>query len=192
MCPEKFKAKVPASTIEPGTALKGFLFWWRTMKLRRWIALVSRIVAAGVFVWCAVASGNLVQGQQIPQIAEHRAGAAYDVARESVISGEIVQYSSVSTMPPLGAHISLQTGSGTIEVHAGNARVIQASNISLQPGNSVSITGETVQFGKSTVFVARLIQKGSQSVAVRSKNGVPLLPTAVNANGKIVSPAGVR
>jgi hypothetical protein len=140
----------------------------------------------------AALSSAPVWAQQLPQIAEHRAGAAYDLARESVISGEIVQYSSVSTTPPLGAHISLQTGSGTIEVHAGNAKVIQASNISLQSGDSVSITGETVQFGNSTVFVARVIQKGSQSVAVRSKNGMPLLPTAMNASGKIVSPAGAR
>jgi hypothetical protein len=162
------------------------------MKLHRWMARVRRIVVAGVFVLCALASGNLVWGQQIPQVAAHRTGAAYDVARESVISGKIVQYSSASTTPPLGAHISLQTSSGTIDVHAGNAKVIQAGNISLQAGDSVSITGETVQFGNSSVFVARVIQKGSKSVAVRSKNGVPLLPTAVNANGKIVSPAGAR
>jgi hypothetical protein len=109
-----------------------------------------------------------------------------------VISGKIVQYSASSTTPPLGAHISLQTSSGKIDVHAGNAKVIQASDISLQAGDYISITGETVQFGNSNVFAARLIQKGSQSVAVRSKNGVPLLPTAVSANGKIVSPAGAR
>jgi hypothetical protein len=132
------------------------------------------------------------QGQQIQQMAEHRAGAAYDVARESVISGKIVQYSSASTTPPFGAHISLQSGSGTVEVHAGNAKLIQASNISLQAGDTVSITGETVPFGNSSVFVARIIQKGSQSVMVRSKNGMPLLPTAVGANGKIVVPAGSR
>jgi hypothetical protein len=132
------------------------------------------------------------QGQQIQQIVEHRAGAAYDVARESVISGKIVQYSSASTTPPFGAHISLQSGSGTVEVHAGNAKLIQASNISLQAGDTVSITGETVPFGNSSVFVARIIQKGSQSVTVRSKNGMPLLATAVGANGKIVAPAGAR
>jgi DNA/RNA endonuclease YhcR with UshA esterase domain len=162
------------------------------MKLHGWIAPVMRIVAAGVFVLCSVPPGNLVWGQQIPQVAAHRTGAAYDLARETVISGKIVQYSSASTTPPLGAHISLQTSSGTIDVHAGNAKVIQASNIALQTGDSVSITGETAQFGNSSVFVARVIQKGSQSVVVRSKNGVPLLPTAVNANGKIVSPAGAR
>jgi hypothetical protein len=153
-------------------------------------ALVLGAVAAGALG--AVVASDLVWGRQIPQIAGHRSGAAYDVARESVISGKILQYSSASTNPPMGAHISLQTGSGTVEVHASNAKLIEASHISLQPGDSVSITGETVAFGDVSVFVARIIKKGSQSVTVRSKNGVPLLPTAVGADGKIVSPAGPR
>src|ERR1700676_5179970 len=173
------------------------------MKIDKWMGSAGGRVEQGVLAIVAVAAlvsgavvwlalGVVAEGQQIQQIAQDRAGAAYDAARESVISGKIVQYSSASTTPPLGAHISLQTGSGTMEVHAGNAKLIQASNISLQAGDSVSITGETVQFGNGTVFVARVIQKGSQSVAVRSKNGVPLLPTALSANGKIVSPAGAR
>jgi hypothetical protein len=157
------------------------------MKIHKWVWSACAIGAAIVFVL-----GVEAQGQQIQLSAGHHTGAAYDVARECVIHGKIVQYSASSTTPPLGVHISLQTSSGTIDVHAGNAKVIQASNISLQPGDSVSITGETVQFGNSSVFVARVIQKGLQFVAVRSKNGVPLLPTAVNANGKIVSPAGAR
>ena len=173
------------------------------MKIYKWMGSARARVEQGVLAIGAVAAlmsgaavglalGVVAEGQQIQQIAQHRAGAAYDAARESVISGKIVQYSSASTTPPLGAHISLQTGSGTIEVHAGNAKLIEASNISLQAGDTVSITGETVTFGNTSVFVARIIQKGSQSVTVRSKNGVPLLPTAVGANGKIVSPAGAR
>lgn len=140
----------------------------------------------------ALALGGTAQAQQIQQTVSHRAGAAYDVARENVLSGKIVEYSPASTTAPPGAHISLQTGSGTIEVHAGNAKLIAASHISLQAGDTVSIMGETVAFGSGSVFVARIIQKGSQSVAVRSKNGLPLLPTARGADGKIVSPAGVR
>jgi hypothetical protein len=160
------------------------------MKIYKW---TGRAIAAAVaLVFAVPLLGIVARAQQIPQIAGHRSGAAYDVARESVINGKIVQFSSASTTPPLGARISLQTGSGMIDVHAGNAKLIQASNISLQAGDSVSITGEPVAFGNGTVFVARIIQKGSQSVAVRSKNGVPLLPTAVGANGKIISPAGAR
>jgi hypothetical protein len=170
------------------------------MKIHKWIVHVREIAAVGALVLGAlvsgvlgaVVSGGLVWGQQIPQIAGHRSGAAYDVARETVISGKIVQYSSASTTSPPGAHISLRSSSGMIDVHAGNAKLIETSHIFLQAGDPVSITGETVQFGNSSVFVARVIQKGSQSVAVRSKNGVPLFPTAVNANGKVVSPAGAR
>jgi len=156
------------------------------MKIHKWMT-ASAFAAYGV-----LALSGVGWGQQIQLSAGHRSGAAYDVARESVISGKIVQYSSASTTPPLGAHISLKTASGTLEVHAGNAKVIQASNISLQAGDSVSITGENVPFGNRNVFVARVIQKGTQSVTVRSKNGVPLLPTTVGANGKIVTPAGAR
>jgi hypothetical protein len=170
------------------------------MKINGWMGRARAAAEDGVLAMGAVvalmsgmvvglALSDVAEGRQIQQIAGHRAGAAYDVARESVISGKIVQYSSA---PPRGARISLQTGSGTIEVHAGNAKLIQASNISLQAGDTVSITGETVTFGNTSVFVARIIQKGSQSATVRSKNGVPLLPTAVGPNGKIVSPAGAR
>jgi hypothetical protein len=168
------------------------------MKISKWMArqiavgaaLVLGALAAGMLG--AMVSGVVVWGLEIPLIAGHRSGAAYDVARESVISGKVMQYSSASATPPPGAHITLQTASGTIEVHAGNAKLIEASHISLQAGDAVSVTGENVTFGDSTFFVARVVQKGSQSVAVRSKNGVPLLPTAVNANGKIVLPAGAR
>src|ERR1700676_5029644 len=147
------------------------------MKIYKWMVSASAMTAGGALAIGAVValmSGTVVglalsvvaEGQQIQQIAGHRPGAAYDVARESVISGKIVQYRSASTTPPLGAHISLQTGSGTIEVHAGNAKLIQASNISLQAGDSVSITGETVTFGNTSVFGGRMIQKVSDSVAV--------------------------
>jgi hypothetical protein len=170
------------------------------MKISRCMRLIRADWALAIGAAFALFLGTILgltlsvaaEGQQIQQIAGHRAGAAYDMARESVISGKIGQYTSVSTTSPFGAHISLQTGSGTIEVHAGNAKLIQANNLSLQAGDAVSITGETVTFGNANVFVARIIQKGSQSVTVRSKNGVPLLPTAVGPNGKIVSPAGAR
>jgi hypothetical protein len=77
-------------------------------------------------------------------------------------------------------------------VHAGNAKLITASHLSLQPGDSVNITGESVTVGDKSVFVARIIQKGSQSVAVRSANGTPLRPTARSADGRIIAPGGMR
>jgi len=144
-------------------------------------------VALGFFI---VAS---VSAQQIPQAVVHNMGNnAYDVARESVISGKILQYSGASNTGPAGAHISLQTSSGTVDVHAGNAKLITASHLALQAGDSVSITGENVTVGDKSVFVARVIQKGNQSVAVRSANGMPLRPTARSVDGRMIAPGGIR
>jgi hypothetical protein len=122
------------------------------------------------------------------QIPHHNSTGVYDVARENVINGKVLQY----TASPRGARILLQTSSGTVEVNAGNSKLISANHISLQAGDSVSVTGENVPAGEATVFLARIIQKGTQSVAVRSKTGMPLLATARTADGRIVSPEGVR
>lgn len=159
------------------------------MKIIQWKGSWLALSAAA---WCCSAGIN-VNAQQLPHAIVHSSSkAAYDVARETVLSGKIVEYSATSKSAPMGAHITLQTSAGIVDVHAGNPKLITASNVSLQAGDSVSITGENVDFAGRTLFVARTIQKGMQSVAVRSKNGTPLRPVSRSADGRIVSPGGVR
>lgn len=130
---------------------------------------------------------------QIPQAAVRNTGpGGYDVARESVISGQVLEYGAAGKGSLKGAHVVVQTSSGTVDAQLGNARTLKANHLTLQAGDSVRVTGETVTYGGGTVFVARVIQKGSQSVAVRSRAGMPLAPTARGANGQIVAPEGVR
>jgi hypothetical protein len=157
--------------------------------------------SAGAFLALAVFCGSPAGAQEAAaqkkdasaQAIVQKAGpGAYQASRESILSGKILSYSASSTSAPLGARISLQTSSGALEVHAGNAKLIATSNLSLKAGDSVTITGETVPFGTKEVFVARVIQKGTQSLIVRSKNGTPLLPISRDGNGNIVAPGGVR
>jgi hypothetical protein len=130
---------------------------------------------------------------QIPQAAVRNTGpGGYDVARESVITGKVLAYSATGKSAPMDAHVTVQTGSGTVDAHLGNARMLKANHLTLEAGDSVSITGETVTYSGGAVFVARVIQKGAQSVAVRSRAGMPLLPTARSADGRMVTPEGVR
>lgn len=130
---------------------------------------------------------------QIPQAAVRNTGpGGYDVARESVISGKVLEYSAAGKGALRGAHVLVQTSSGTVDAHLGNARMLTANHLTLEAGDSVNITGETVTYSGGTVFVARVIQKGAQSVAVRSRAGMPLLPTAHSAEGRMVTPKGVR
>jgi hypothetical protein len=149
-------------------------------------------LAGNAILYTSICSSAAAQ-QKTPQAVPLNAGpSAYQAARETIISGKVLQYSATSTNAPMGAHITLQTSSGTVDVHAGNAQLINASHIALQSGDTISITGENVSFDNKTVFVARVIQKGTQSLVVRSQNGLPLLPTARSADGKIVDPGGAR
>jgi hypothetical protein len=168
------------------------------MNRNKWKARDGSVIAAALMFFgsaillCICGTAASAQEKTQQAMAAKAAPNAYQVARETVLSGKVLEYSATSTSAPLGARISLQTSSGTISVHAGNAKYIASSHLNLQAGDAVSITGENVAFGNGTVFVARVIQNGSQTLAVRSKTGMPLLPTARTADGTIVAPAGAR
>ena len=100
------------------------------------------------------------------------------MSRETVLEGKVLQYTPASSVVPLGAHVTVQTTSGAVDVHVGNANRLAANNLSLASGDTVRIVGENVTYGKSTQFLARIVQKGNQILEVRSTRGFPLGTTA--------------
>ena len=103
---------------------------------------------------------------------------AYDMNRESFLLGTVVKFESSSSTPPIGAHVILQTPSGQVDVHLGNAKVLQAGHLELNPGDNVRIVGEPLALGDSTYFAARIVQKGAQAVAMRNAKGYVLTPAS--------------
>ena len=104
------------------------------------------------------------------------AARRYEVSREVSLTGTIVSFTANSAKPPIGPHLILQTASGQVDVHLGDARTLQASHLTLASGDSIRIIGENVAYGEGTQFFARIVQKGSQAVALRSTRGFPLRP----------------
>lgn len=133
------------------------------------------------------AAGGFAQQPTLPAV--HRND--YSASRETTLEGKVLEYSDTSAAAPVGAHVKLQTASGVVDVHLGNARIVAANHLSLAAGDAVTVTGENVAFGAGTMFAARSIQKGGVSVMLRSKNGMPLLLTPHTANGQ-AAPAGAR
>ena len=99
------------------------------------------------------------------------------MSRETVLQGKVLQYAAASPVAPLGARVTVQTGSGIVDVHLGNARLLMANHLTLSTGDTVRIVGENVAYGTSAQFLARLVQKGNQVLAVRSTRGFPLAPS---------------
>lgn len=95
----------------------------------------------------------------------------YNVSREISLVGTIVKYETSSVVPPMGAHATIQTASGQVDVHLGNAKVLEANHLTLNSGDNVRIIGEPMALGEGTYFAARIVQKGTQAIAVRNPKG---------------------
>jgi hypothetical protein len=132
---------------------------------------VGIIWLAGVLLLSTIASAQQ-NAQTVPQRNQ-----AYDLSRETVLEGKVLQYMPASSVAPLGPHVTVQTGSGVIDVHLGSARLLEANHFSLASGDGVRIVGENVAYGTGSQFLARVIQKGNQVLAVRSTRGLPLAPS---------------
>jgi len=123
-------------------------------------------------VWlcaCLLLTAAASAQQRLPSL---RAG--YDLAREVNIVGTVSQVNKDSSIGPLGTHVVVQTSAGTVDVHVGSAQFLELNHLSLSSGDSVRIIGESFSSGADTVFLARIVQKGTTAVAVRSPKGMPL------------------
>jgi hypothetical protein len=125
----------------------------------------------------AFASALLIapfSGAQQKQASAAQADISYDLSRETVLQGTVVSFTASSQLPPVGSHVIIQTASGPVDVHLGNATVLKRNDIFLVAGDSVRIVGEDQQYGGGSFFAARVLQKGNQSVTLRNSKGIPL------------------
>ncbi len=144
------------------------------------------LMLASSLAFCFSASAQ----QAVP--SDTRLLQSYDVNREISLVGTVVKYETASALPPMGAHVTIQTASGQVDVHLGNARVLLASHFQLNAGDNVRIVGEPMALGDGTYFAARIVQKGTQAVAVRNTKGFPLTPAATLTPDQKEALRGVR
>lgn len=135
-------------------------------------AKIGLFLSVGVFVG-ALFSVPFAGAQQ-KQALIPQANVSYDLSRETVLQGTVVSFSPASKVAPVGARVTLQTASGPIDVHLGSASLLKQSDIFLAPGDSVRIVGQNESMANGNIFVARVLQKGTQSVTLRNSKGIPL------------------
>jgi hypothetical protein len=126
----------------------------------------------GVLLLCASAAAQQ-KAQSAPQ--QRR---AYDMSREVSVQGTVVSFAENSSTAPFGPHAVIQTTSGQVDVHLGDARLLKANQFTLAAGDSVRVVGENVPYGTGSQFFARILQKGNQTLTVRSTRGFPLRPAS--------------
>lgn len=137
----------------------------------------------GIFVIAlALFCASLAVGQQKPATVP-QVNITYDITHEAVVQGTVTSYTATSDVPPVGPRATIQTAAGVVDVHLGNANFMKQNDLFLAPGDSVKIVGESKNLGGKNVFLARIVQKGSQTVTLRNLNGIPYVAKAA-ANAK--------
>jgi hypothetical protein len=139
------------------------------MKLKIRLYLGSAALAV------ALLSASLAGAQQ-NQAAVSQASFSYDASHETQIQGTVVSFTRGSEVVPIGPHATIKTSSGIVDVHLGNADTLKINNVSLAAGDSVKIVGANHNYGNGNVFLARVLQKGNQTVTLRNAKGIPLAP----------------
>jgi len=129
----------------------------------------------------ALAPSALLAQRPHAKEAAKPAPGTYDTANDTSLAGTILSYTENSKTPPIGAHVLLQTASGNVDVHLGDARLLHLAKMTLAAGMSVRFVGQPQTAGNSGVFLARIIQVNGQVLAVRSDRGLPLAPAAIRA-----------
>ncbi|HMI51753.1 MAG TPA: hypothetical protein VK525_09585 [Candidatus Saccharimonadales bacterium] len=142
-------------------------------------------------VLCAFASLAGISANAQVRSQKVNAAASASLASETILEGTILKYTPNSSSAPLGAHITLHTTSGPVDVHVGDAKFLKLKNFNIAEGNAIRLSGHSKLVGTNTVFFARLLSQGNQSLAVRSASGMPLWRggaggrrSAVSANQK--------
>jgi len=149
-------------------------------------------IRTGFFVLAGVLALCLTAGAQQAAQPEARRLQSYDAGCEVTLVGTVVKYEASSSAPPMGAHLLVQTSSGQVDAHLGDARVLQASHLELKVGDNVRIVGESLALGDGTFFAARIVQKGTQAVAVRNAKGFLLRPSSTLSQSQKDALRGVR
>ena len=96
---------------------------------------------------------------------------AYNPVRDTLLQGTVLAFAENSSVPPFGAHVTVETASGTVDVHLGPATYLRAKHFSFAPGDSVRFVGAISRHHEGVVFLARIAQKGSQAITIRSTQG---------------------
>lgn len=148
------------------------------IKVRLMVGFAPLAVAVTL---AATASAQHAQPAQQTDTRVSARSAAHDATQEVVVQGTVLNYSENSMSRPNGAHVTIQTSTGPIDVHLGPSSYLRSHHFLLATGDSVRFVGAMSSADTGSVLLARIAQKGSQTIAIRSTRGFLLATGATRS-----------
>ena len=141
------------------------------------------VVCFGVVLTCVHSAAAQERAAHAKAVAVTRQAStgpramAYTASRETVVQGTITEYQEAASTAPIGAHAKVQTTGGIVDVHLGPASYLKARRFSLAVGDAVRFVGVAATGKMGSVFLARTVERGGETLILRSPRG------ALAANG---------
>jgi len=115
---------------------------------------------------------------QTPEVATRPSGPlTYELSKETTLSGTV---SSVLEKPSpgmiMGAHLLLETSSGTVDASLGRFALMGRDALSVSAGQRIEVTGVMKTLQGKQVFLVRLVKANDLVQVIRNKRGLPLSP----------------
>lgn len=100
----------------------------------------------------------------------------YDSAQQVTISGKIqeVKEYQCPVSGTVGAHITVKSDSGTMEVHLAPVTFLKDYEITLRAGDEVKVVGAKIVVEGKPALMARTVAVGDTVFTFRDPNGKPL------------------
>jgi len=126
-----------------------------------------------LFGLCTVLALTLgLAGYALAQTKASVAHHPYEVPHEVVLEGQISQIAlNPKGMPYLGTYLFLNTPNGTIPVHLG---LFRPAADQLTASDFVLVVGVLTSVNGKSVFLARTVKRGNETLILRSKSGIVL------------------
>jgi DNA/RNA endonuclease YhcR with UshA esterase domain len=100
----------------------------------------------------------------------------YDAAKQVVVEGyvEEVREFRCPVSGTVGAHITVKTNSGSIEVHLAPVTFMKKYEIVIAKGDRVAVQGAKILFEGKPALIAKIVADDATTYAFRDSGGKPL------------------
>ena len=128
---------------------------------------LSLILAAAAL--SAYGSNRIIPKNPIPS-----AEPTYDTATVIDIMARVTDVWEVAPYMPLeGVHLTVRSGSETLDVYVGPADFVKMFGITFLKGDRIEVIGSRVMTGDGDLVLASEIRMYDFTITLRDKNGVP-------------------
>jgi hypothetical protein len=98
----------------------------------------------------------------------------YNPSTEVTVKGAVEKVTEdANPMGWSGTHLTLKTGTETLDVHLGPSDFLREKKFEIATGDQVEVIGTKIKYEGADALLAREIKKGDKSLILRNAQGIP-------------------